>query len=135
MSDNVDEIKTYVTARLRAACDQVPPKRETSKQKHLSVWTTRASRKSIGVELGHSDRVNLWVVSTHFALTLPASVDLTKKVWVGDGWKDPVPVGGKKNDGANSNIKPFEVFNRRPITRLGIKSLEDARAILDQLLS
>lgn len=136
MTDSIDDLKAFIHVKLSANCDAVPPKTATSKQKHLSVWTTHTKRRPIGVELGHPSIVNLWVVSMNAPTSVPASVSVAKKVWKGSGWQDKDPDPKKKGrDGANSNLKPFEVFNTRPITRLGVQSIDDARAILEHLLA
>lgn len=136
MTDTVADLKAFIRAQLSANCDSVLPKTATSQQKHLAVWTTRAKRRPIGVELGHPGIVNLWIVSMNVPTSLPPSVSVAKKLWKGTGWQDIDPNPTKKGrDGANSNLKPFEVFNTRPITRLGVQSIDDARAILDHLLS
>ena len=108
----------------------------TSQQKHLSVWTTRGRRRAIGVELDHKDRVNLWVVSMNAPTSLPEAVSVAKRVWKGSAWqdKDPDPVRLAR-DGANSNLKGYDEFRTKPLTRLGIQSIDDARAILDPLFS
>lgn len=135
MTDTIADLKSFIRAQLGANCDQVPPKTATSQQKHLTVWTTRNKRRPIGLESGHDELVNLWIVSMNAPPTLPDTVKVTKKVWKGSGWQDKDPSPGEKSKGANSNLKPFEVFNTRPITRLGIQSIDDARAILEHLFA
>ena len=132
MTDEIPEVLAFIQTQLRARCEPVLPKKETSQQKHLTVWQTREKRRPIGLESGHGDRVNLWLVRNQAPPSLPPSVEVTRKVWKDSGWKDEVPTG--KRDGANSNLKPFELFNTRPIVRLGVKSVADARLILDHVL-
>lgn len=134
VSEQIVKVKEFIVMQLNANCEQVLPKTVASQQKHLSVWATRTKRRPIGVELEHPSTVNLWVLSMNVPSPLPPGVSVSKKVWKGIGWQDKVPDPAKKGrDGANSNLKPFEVFNTRPITRLGVQSIDDARAILDHL--
>jgi len=135
MIETIEDLKAYVNAQLRSHCEPVPPKTDTSQQVHLSVWTKRGRRKAIGVELDHADRVNLWVVSMYAPISLPKSVIVAKKVWHGSAWRDKDHVSGEKEHGANSNLKGYDEFRRKPITRLGIQSIHDAKLILDQLVS
>ncbi len=136
MSASVEEIKAFVCARLDAHMHRLPPKTANSEEKHLSVWTLPGFGRPIGAELGHETLINFWVLTFYAPTALPPTVEIKHKVWNGSGWKDKAPVATRRDrDGANSNLKPFEVFNTRPITRLGVKSIEDARVILDQLLS
>tara|TARA_R110002073_G_scaffold129935_5_gene276473 strand:- start:14264 stop:14671 length:408 start_codon:yes stop_codon:yes gene_type:complete len=133
MSDLIEDVKAFVTAQLRTNCEPVLPKTVTSQQVHLSVWTTRGHRRTIGVELDHKDRVNLWVVSMYAPPSLPEAVAITKKVWKGSAWQDKDPVPGKKERGANSNLKGYDEFRTKPITRFGVQSIDDAREILEHL--
>ncbi|MEL0438262.1 hypothetical protein [Phycobacter sp. K97] len=136
MSDAIAELKAFVIAQLSANCNPVPPKTATSQQVHLSVWTTRGRRRAIGAELDHKDRVNLWVVSMYAPPSSPATVEVAKKVWKGSAWKDKEPNPERKGrDGANSNLKGYDEFRTKPITRLGIKSIDDARQILEHLFA
>lgn len=80
--------------------------------------------------------VNLWLTTMNVPRDLPPDVEVAKKNWDSDGWVDVVRDPSRKGrDGANSNLKPFEVFNTRPITRLGIRRIEDARLIFEQVVS
>ncbi|MEP5168806.1 MAG: hypothetical protein ABJQ23_04925 [Shimia thalassica] len=135
MTETIEDLKAYVNAQLRLHCEPVPPKTDTSQQVHLSVWTKRGRRKAIGVELDHADRVNLWVVSMYVPISLPKSVIVANKVWHGSAWRDKKHVPGEKERGANSNLKGYDEFRRKPITRLGIQSMKDAQAILGHLFS
>lgn len=135
MTDAIDDLKTFVRGQLCANCDSVLPKTASSQQVHLSVWTTHRRRRAIGVELDHNDRVNLWVVSMYAPPSPPASVSLAKKVWKGSAWQDRDPVPGKKDRGANSNLKGYDEFRTKPITRLGIQSIDDAHVIFEHLFS
>jgi hypothetical protein len=136
VTNNIDDLKAFVRAQLGANCNPVLPKTASSRQVHLSVWTTRGRRRPIGVELGHKDRVNLWVVSMYAPPLPPATVDVAKKVWKGSGWQDKDPDPARRGrDGANSNLKGYDEFRTKPVTRLGVQSIEDARVILDHLFA
>ena len=135
MNDTIADLKAFVSAQLSANCDPVLTKISTSHKMHLSVWTTRRRHKAIGVELDHRDRVNVWVVSMYAPPSPPASVVVAKKVWKGAAWQDKDPVSGQKERGANSNLKGYDEFRTKPITRLGIQSIDDARTIFEHLLA
>lgn len=136
--ETIDDLRAFVFQWLRSHTDieQVPPKRATSQQVHLTVWRTRSKGRPIGLESGHAGVVNLWLTTMNVPRSLPADVEVVRKNWASGGWvdaeRDPTLKG---RDGANSNLKPFEVFNTRPITRLGIRRIEDARSILEQIVT
>ena len=134
----IDDLKTFVQQWLRAHPDieQVPPKKASSQQVHLTVWRTRSKGRPIGLESGHASILNLWLVSMSVPNDLPEEVEVTKKVWKSGGWVDAEHDPARKGrDGANSNLKPFEEFNTRPITRLGIRRIEDAEMILERVVA
>ncbi|WP_143114979.1 hypothetical protein [Jannaschia rubra] len=134
----IEELKSFVEHWLRThpGVEPVPPKKATSRQVHLTVWRTRSKGRPIGLESGHAGILNLWLTSMSVPADLPEGVEITKKVWKSDGWVDAVPDPARKGrNGANSNLKPFEVFNRRPITRLGLRRIEDAKMILEQVVT
>ncbi|MGX9352812.1 hypothetical protein ACS3QZ_16565 [Shimia sp. W99] len=136
MTNTIDDLKVFIQAQLSANCDPVPSKTATSQQVHLSVWATRGRRRVIGVELDHKERVNLWVVSMYAPASPPATVDVAKKVWKGSAWQDKHPDPARKGrDGANSNLKGYDEFRSKPITRLGVQCIDDAKAILGHLIS
>jgi hypothetical protein len=133
--DATADLKAFITAKLRANCDPVAPKTATGQEVHLSVWTTRTYRRAIGVELDHKTKVNLWVVSPDVPSAIPSAVTVANKVWHGSGWEDETAAPGREKRGANSNLKGYDAFRTKPLTRLGVQSIDDARAILDHLLS
>ncbi|PYC48182.1 hypothetical protein DI396_04005 [Litorivita pollutaquae] len=136
MTNTNAELKSFIRAQLSANCDPVPPKTATSQQVHLEVWTTRGRRRAIGAELGQKDRVNLWVISMYAPTSPPITVEVAKKVWKGAGWQDKEPDPVRKGrDGANSNLKGYDEFRTKPITRLGIQSIDDARKIFEHLFA
>lgn len=136
--ETIDDLRAYIFEWLRNHSDieQLPPKKPTSRQVHLTVWQTRSKRRPIGLETGHASLVNIWLTTMSVPKGLPEDVDVAKKIWKSGVWVDAVPDPTRKGrDGANSNLKPFEVFNTRPITRLGIRRIEDARSILELLVA
>jgi hypothetical protein len=128
MTDQIDALKQSIRSLLRNAFDPVPPARESSRQVHLEVWRTAHGRtRAVGLEMGHADLVNLWVTTMNAPANLPPSVLRTDKVWDRDRWTDA------GNDGANSNLKSYDDFRGKKITRLGVKTIDDARMILEHL--
>ncbi|MBJ6373396.1 hypothetical protein [Sedimentitalea arenosa] len=134
----IADLKNFIEHWLQTHPDiqPVPPKKTTSRQVHLKVWRTRSKGRPIGLESGHVGVVNLWLTRMSVPASLPEGVEITEKVWKSDGWVDAVPDPVRKGrDGANSNLKPFEVFNTRPITKLSIRRIEEARSILEQVVA
>lgn len=128
MTDQIDDLKQSVRSILRDAFEPVPPAREASRQVHLEVWRTAQGRtRAVGLEMGHADLVNLWVTTMHAPPSLPPSILRADKIWDRDRWTD----AGK--DGANSNLKSYDDFRGKKITRLGVRTLADARLILEHL--
>lgn len=128
MTDHTDALKQFVRALLRVAFEPVPPARESSRQVHLEVWrTARGRTRAVGLEMGHADLVNFWVTTMNAPANLPPSAIRTDKVWNRDRWTDA------GNDGANSNLKSYDDFRGKKITRIGVRTLDDARMILEHL--
>lgn len=128
MSTEIVDLKGVVRAILRADFDPVPPVRASSGQVHLEVWRSRGKRRVVGMEIGHDTQVNFWVVRP-FGLpkALPPSVERVDKQPKGRVWTDA------EGKGANSNLSAYEEFRSSPIARLEVRSIEDARVILDHL--
>ena len=128
MSDDITDLKNAVQAILQRDFEPIPSPRASSGRVHLEVWRGRGKRRAVGVELDHAGQVNFWVVRP-FGLPkdLPASVERVDKQPKGRGWTD---THGK---GANSNLGAYDEFHNKPITRLEVKTLADARVILDHL--
>ena len=128
MSASIAELKDAVRAILRADFEPVSSARANSGMVHLEVWRSRGKRRAVGIEIGHDTQINFWVVRP-FGLPkdLPASVERVDKQPKGRAWTD---TDGK---GANSNLSAYEEFRNSPIARLEVRSIEDARAILDHL--
>jgi hypothetical protein len=128
VSTSITQLKDAVRAILRADFEQIPSARANSDKVHLEVWRSRSKRRAVGVEIGHDTQVNFWVVRP-FGLpkVLPTSVERVDKQPKGRSWTD---AGGK---GANSNLSAYEEFRNSPIARLEVRSIEDARVILDHL--
>lgn len=106
---------------------EVPPKRANSGKVHLEVWKTKNGR-AVGLEMGHDSLVNLWLVSMYVPRTLPQSVLLTRKVPKGREWTD------QEGKGANSNLSAYDEFRTKPVSRLAVTTVEDARCVLEAIL-
>jgi hypothetical protein len=111
--------------------EPVPPKTESSRQVQLSVWRTRAKRRPIGLEFGHSERLNIWLGPLGYARELPPSVEVVRKEWDPrrSRWTDA------QDDGADSNLKGYDEFRGKNVYRIGAVNLSDARAVLKKVLS
>lgn len=128
MSDSIAQVKDTVRAILRAGFDSVPSATPNSDRVHLEVWRNHSRRKAVGVEMDHDTQVNFWVVRPlGLPPVLPATVERVDKQPNGRGW---ISADGK---GANSNLSAYDEFRTRPIARLEVKSVKDARLILDHL--
>ncbi|MFX4300256.1 hypothetical protein [Pseudosulfitobacter pseudonitzschiae] len=127
MSETITDLKGAVRAFLRAHAQPVPAKTATSGKVHLEVWHVGPRRRALGVELGHQGLVNFWVTPLNIPQGMPSSVEVVRKTPKGKEWIDA------NDDGANSNLSSYDDFRTRPITRLGVTRIEDARAILDHL--
>ncbi|SDF62277.1 HNH endonuclease signature motif containing protein [Rhodobacter capsulatus] len=123
MSD-IDSVKALVHKVMQRDFDLVPTASGQGNRVHLEVWTHKATKLPIGLEMGHSTRINFWLVRSDLPRDLPEGVTRTDKEPTGDGWTDA------ENDGANHNLKSYPQFARRPLTRLGIRSLDDASRVL-----
>lgn len=106
---------------------EVPPKRANSGKVHLEVWKTKSGR-AVGLEMGHDSLVNLWLVSMYVPKTLPPCVLVTRKVPKGREWTDP------EGKGANSNLSAYDEFRTKPVSRLAVTTVEDARCVLEAIL-
>ncbi|MCP1168932.1 hypothetical protein [Limimaricola litoreus] len=128
MSTSLADLKDAVRAILRADFEPIPSARANSGKVHLEVWRSHGKRRAVGVEIGHDSQVNFWVVRP-FGLpkALPASVERVDKQPKGRVWTDA------EGKGANSNLSAYEEFRSNPIARLEVRSIEDARVILDHL--
>ncbi|WP_299651188.1 hypothetical protein [uncultured Jannaschia sp.] len=126
MRDAISEVKATIRTMLRDGFHAVPSARADSGKVHLEVWESRA-RRTVGLEMGHEETVNLWLVSLNVPPDLPGSINRTDKLPKGRGWTD---AAGK---GANSNLSAYETFRTKKITRLGITRKDDARYILEHL--
>ena len=118
-------IRRFIAER---GIEEVPPKRASSGKVHLEVWRTPGKGRPIGLEMGHDGLVNLWLVALNVPKELPDHIELTKKVPKGREWTDAA------GDGANSNLSAYDEFRTKPIVRLKVRSVEDARLVLEALL-
>ena len=123
MSD-IESVKSLVHEVMQRDFDLVPTASGQGNRVHLEVWTHKATKLPIGLEMGHSTLVNFWLVRSDLPRDIPEGVTRTDKEPAAEGWTDA------ENDGANHNLKSYPQFARRPITRLGVRSLDDASRIL-----
>ena len=127
MTDSIDDVRRFVRAFLSQYGQAVPPKTSTSQKEHLEVWTVGPKHRVAGFEMKHVGLMNIWVTSPNVPRDLPASVDVARKTPDGRAWTDA------NGDGANANLSAYDDFRTRPIARLGITSIADARAIVTHL--
>lgn len=130
MSGTIEDLKRILRARLLRDFRAVPPKTQTSEKRHLEVWQTAfGMTRHAGLEFGHQDRVNIWVTAMNVPASLPNTIQRTDKAWQGDRH-----VGiGSDEKGANSNLKSYDAFRGKKVTRLGVTNLADAELILEHL--
>ena len=128
MTDDISNLKNAIRAILRQDFEPVSSARANTGKVHLEVWRSLRKRRAVGVEMDHEGQVNFWVVRPFgVPKALPASVERVDKEPRGRAWTD------ENGMGANSNLSAYEEFRNNPIARLEVKSLADARVILDHL--
>lgn len=123
----IDELKGALRVRLRRDFVEVPSARDASRKAHLEVWESKRGGRAIGIEFGHSDRVNLWLTRLGMPRDLPPSIQRIDKEPKGRAWIDAA------GDGANSNLSAYKQFVTRPIARLGVRTIDEAALVLDHL--
>ena len=127
MPAEIENLKGALRFRLRRDFNVVPSTRDTSGKVHLEVWESKSGNRTVGVEFGQTDRINLWITRLGMPRDLPETIERHDKDPVGTAWSDEM---GK---GANSNLSAYKQFKTKPITRLGVKSLADVTLVLDHL--
>lgn len=130
MSEAIEDLKRQIRARLPRDFRSVPPKTQTSEKKHLEVWETAAGKtRFVGFEFDRKDFLNIWLATMNVPAMLPETIKRTDKIWEGGRH-----VGvGEDTDGTNSNIKGYDAFRNKKVTRLAVTSLADAELILEHL--
>lgn len=129
MSDEMTELKAFIRDFVRVHLEPVPPQLATSGKVHLEVWRSHEKQRPVGLELDHSDHVNLWLVRMNVPRGLPDTIVSAQKEPKNKGWTDEA---GK---GANTNLSSYSQFRTKRITRLSVMSIEDARFVLESLLT
>ena len=130
MSEAIEDLKRQIRARLPRDFRPVPPSRETSQKKHLEVWQTAAGKtRFVGFEFGRTDFLNVWLATMNVPASLPDTIKRIDKIWEDGRF---VGVGGDTS-GANSNLKGYDAFRGKKVTRLAVTSLADAELILEHL--
>lgn len=128
MTRSIDELRGFLRGYLLAHpyISEIPSKTASSGKAHLSAFRTKAGRP-IGIEFDKDTLQNIWL-RTHDAPKAPSSVKTTEKHWTGTEWK------GFDGKGANSNLSAYDDFHGHDLIRFGVKSQEDALAILEHVL-
>jgi hypothetical protein len=129
MSEDISALKTFVRAFVRLNLEPVAPQLATSGKVHVDVWRSPEKQRPVGLELDHADHVNLWLVRMNVPRILPETVVAALKEPKNKGWTDDA---GK---GANSNLSSYVEFRTKRITRLTVSTIDDARFILESLLT
>lgn len=124
---SIDDIKELVREVMTRDFTMVPTPSGKGDRVHLEVWEHRSTGLPVGLEMGHSTLVNLWLVRSDVPLDLPLSLRRTEKEPEGDGWTD------LDGDGANHNLKHYRQFSGRPLTRIAINTLREAEDVLSCL--
>lgn len=127
MNEEVAATKACVRALLNNRFERVAPNRPESRGVHLEVWRVRGRERAVGIEFDHDAVVNFWVTRLNVPRELPPSVTRADKAPKGRGWTDD------QGNGANSNLSAYDQFRTKPISRLGVRTSEDAKLILDHL--
>ena len=129
MTDTIGDVRRFIRGFLSQHGQPVPPKTVASQKVHLEVWTVGPKRRAVGLEMDHDSLVNIWVTSSNVPTDLPVTVEVVRKTPKGRVWID------EKGKGANANLSGYDEFRTRPITRLVVATIPDARAILTHLIS
>ena len=124
---SVDDIKNLVREVMDRDFSMVPTPSGKGDRVHLEVWEHRRTGLPVGLEMGHSTLVNLWLVRSDVPLDLPLSLRRTEKEPDGDGWTDAA------GDGANHNLKHYRQFSGRPLTRVSLGGMREAEDVLSLL--
>lgn len=130
MSDAIEDLKRQVRARLPRDFRAVQPKTQASQKKHLEVWETALGKtRFIGFEFDRKDFLNIWLATMNVPPALPDTIKRTDKIWEGGRH-----VGvGEDTDGTNSNLKGYDAFRGKKVTRLAVTTLADAELIMEHL--
>lgn len=130
MTDTIEDLKRQVRARLPRGFLPVQPKTQASQKKHLEVWETNSGKtRFIGFEFGRTDFLNIWLATMNVPADLPETIKRTDKIWEGGRH-----VGvGEDTEGTNSNLKGYDAFRGKKVTRLAVTTLADAEMIMEHL--
>ncbi|PWE53666.1 hypothetical protein DEM27_24280 [Metarhizobium album] len=125
---DIENLKGALRMRLRRDFVEVSSARDTSRKAHLEVFESKRGGRALGVEFGHLDRINFWVVRLGMPRDLPPTIERVDKEPNGSrSWTDA------NGDGANSNLSGYKQFATKPIARLAVKTLDEAVLVLDHL--
>lgn len=134
MSSNSEEILRLTLMHLSSKAEPAPSKRPGSRRVRLEVWRSKTDSKPIGLEV-QKRSLNFWVRENDVRAALPVTVKVTKKIWNGFNWQSEHPDASGKIKRANSNLKPFGLFDGHDLIRIAVKNAEDVRKILAEILA
>ena len=128
MTRSIDELRGFLRGYLLAHpnISEIPSKTASSGKAHLSAFRTKAGNP-IGIEFDKDTLQNIWLRAQDAPIA-PARTKTTEKQWTGTDWK------GSDGKGANSNLSAYDDFHGHDLIRFGVKSQEDALAILAHVL-
>jgi hypothetical protein len=127
MTVEIESIKALVRDVMERDFTMVPTPSGRGDRVHLEVWAHRRTGLPIGLEMGHSTMVNLWLVRSDVPMDLPLTIPRINKEPDDDGWTDA------DGAGANHNLIHYRQFFGRPMTRLALTSLQEAQQVLSRL--
>lgn len=130
MTREIDDLREHLRAYLEGHPDIKPvePKSGKSDKVHLSVYRATVG-KPVGIEFDKDTLQNIWLRASDAAGPKLANVKETPKQWNGVEWKS---ADGK---GANSNLSAYDDFLGHDLVRFGVKSKDDADAILGRVFA
>lgn len=127
----IERLTTFVYDWMRShGLFEIPSKNPNSNRVRLDAWKHPRSNRPIGLEQ-QTAMVNFWLRQSDVPRSLPDGVKSTPKAWDGTEWFDPAPTESGKRGGANSNLKTFADFEGHDLVRLGVRTIDQARSILE----
>ncbi|MGB3624202.1 MAG: HNH endonuclease signature motif containing protein [Henriciella sp.] len=127
----IDRLTTFVYDWMKSnGLVEIPSKTPNSNRVRLDAWKHSRSNRPLGLER-QTATVNFWLRQSDVPRSIPDGVKSTLKVWDGTEWFAPVPSESGKRGGANSNLKTFAEFEGHDLVRLGVRTIDQARSILE----
>lgn len=132
MSDEIARVVALIRDVLGRNFDLVPTPSGKGTRKHAEVWTSKTGKLPLAFEDERKTMANLWLLTKDVPTHLPQGLERFDRVW---NEKKGKWGGEDETDGANHNLIYYpEQFAREPITRLRVRTVEDAKALLDKLM-